>query len=60
MGVAEPLKDALPLLDAEAPVVSEAVGEAEIVLFPLTVLPAVAEFMTKLVALFVPVGEVVV
>ena len=53
VGVAEPLKDALPLLDAEAPLVTEAVGDTDTVLLAVRVEVGVAAGVPLLVA----VGE---
>ena len=53
MGVAEPLKDALPLLDEEAPLVTEAVDDTDTVLLAVRVEVGVAAGVPLLVA----VGE---
>ena len=58
MGVAEtePLSDVLPVLDGDAPAVSDGVGDALVVLLPETVVLAVPEGVPVPVGVLAPVG----
>ena len=57
--VAELLRELLPVFEDEAPAVSDAVGEADCVLLPLSVPLAVFEPVPVLEGVAVPVGELV-
>ena len=56
VGVREPLKDALPLLEEDAPLVREAVGDTELVLLEVIVVVGLAEGVPLLVAVGEPDG----
>ena len=57
MAVAELLKELEPVLEAEAPVVTDAVGDTETVLLLLSVVLEVTFPVPQLVGVAVPVGE---